>query len=500
MKFDRTKMLLGGILIVAFLLRIYRVYDLTEFLGDQGRESIVLYNAWHTGTLPLIGPPVSTGQHLGPVYYYLIAPFFFLAGFSPMGPIILMIILDTVTVLLLFRFNTKLFSRNTALIMSFLYATSPLIVQASRTVWNPTPIPFFTTLLAIGLYDFVKNRKFNRLPLSLALLGVLVQLHYSTLILIPLTVTLVVYAWVQYRKDRVELINNSILGIVLFFVLILPFLLHESQNDWQNIRSLAIFASSQSTTPLRTDLKDTMFVTQHLVNFIVPSLQPIASVGVLLLLGIVALAQKNKWAISALLVTVVSIAFIAKSVYSPPEHYARFLMPFLFILAALSMHTLGKINTFIPILATGILVMFAYVPRLDVLGEGKHDLSRTEDMVETIIQDADSEPFSFTLISSRSFSDLHYRFFFLRKSTEPVSVETGEFHKLYLICEKEPCPTVEELLSRSELQVMCFDPLCTREYPKIDMSQWQFASMMKRERGTLYIFTRHPGEMSKQVR
>src|SRR3989344_9236987 len=141
MKFDRPATILFGILIIAFFLRIYRVDELTEFLGDQGRESMVLYNAWHTKTIPLVGPPVSTGQHLGPVYYYLIAPSFVLAGLHPLGSIVFMVILDVATIVLLYLLVSKLFSRTVSLHISLLYGLSPLIVQVSRNIWNPTPIP-----------------------------------------------------------------------------------------------------------------------------------------------------------------------------------------------------------------------------------------------------------------------------------------------------------------------------------------------------------------------
>ncbi|MCR4263253.1 MAG: hypothetical protein NUV98_00860, partial [Candidatus Roizmanbacteria bacterium] len=109
MKFGRPATIVFVILLISFFVRIYRITELTEFLGDQGRESIVLYNAWHTKTLPLVGPPVSTGQHLGPMYYYLIAPSFFLAGLNPLGPIVFMVLLDVAAILLLYLLVSKLF-------------------------------------------------------------------------------------------------------------------------------------------------------------------------------------------------------------------------------------------------------------------------------------------------------------------------------------------------------------------------------------------------------
>ena len=489
MKFGRSTTIVFVILLISFFVRIYRITELTEFLGDQGRESIVLYNAWHTKTLPLVGPPVSTGQHLGPIYYYLIAPSFFLAGLNPFGPIVFMVLLDVTATLLLYLLVSKLFNKNSALCISILYGVSPLIVQASRTIWNPTPIPFFTLLLLISLYQSVAEHKFRWLYGAFATLGVLVQLHYSTIILIPLTGIAFMYMWKRYRKDRTEIIKHTFFGTTIFILLLLPFLIYQSQIGWTDIRSLLSFASSQSTTALKTDMLDAFYITQHLMNFFVPALGPNASVLAALILVTIACVQKNKWALLAASVIVVSIAFISKTVYSPPEHYARFLIPFLFILVASSFDVLTRINAYAPVLMAGLLLAFVYLPKSDVFSEGKHDLSRTEDMVDHMVQSA-NESFSFTLISSRSFSDLHYRFFFLNKNVQPVSIESDEFNTLYLVCEKDPCPTREEIMLKTEIQAMCFDPLCDRDYPRVSLAKWQLDSTITRERATLYIFNR----------
>ncbi|MCR4264208.1 MAG: hypothetical protein NUV98_05835, partial [Candidatus Roizmanbacteria bacterium] len=373
--------------------------------------------------------------------------------------------------------------------ISILYGLSSLIVQTSRTIWNPTPIPFFTILLLISLYKSVVEHKLRWLYGTFAALGVLVQLHYSTIILMPLTGIAFMYMWKRYRKDRTEIIKHTFFGTTIFILLLLPFLIYQSQIGWTDIRSLLSFASSQSTTPLKTDMLDAFYITQHLTNFFIPALGPNASLLAVLILVTIVCVQKNKWALLAASVLVVSIVFISKTVYSPPEHYARFLIPFLFILVASSFDTLTRINAYAPVLLAGLLLAFVYLPKSDVFSEGKHDLSRTEDMVDYMIQSAD-ESFSFTLISSRSFSDLHYRFFFLKKGIQPESIESEKFTILYLVCEKEPCPIRDEIILKTEIQAMCFDPLCNRDYPRVNLAEWQLDSTITRERATLYIFNR----------
>ena len=70
------------LLIIAVALRLWNLTAGTEFLGDQGRTFLHVLSAWESKTIPLLGPTVLSGQHLGPVYYFLIAPFLIGSGFQ----------------------------------------------------------------------------------------------------------------------------------------------------------------------------------------------------------------------------------------------------------------------------------------------------------------------------------------------------------------------------------------------------------------------------------
>src|SRR5512135_3394681 len=63
-----------AILAVAAAVRFWHIGELTEFLGDQGRTMMILSEWVRTGVAPLAGPTTLTGQHLGPMFYYLILP------------------------------------------------------------------------------------------------------------------------------------------------------------------------------------------------------------------------------------------------------------------------------------------------------------------------------------------------------------------------------------------------------------------------------------------
>src|SRR4030042_5563705 len=81
---------LALILLIAAYFRIYKIDEYMTFLGDEGRDVIVVRRLLVNFDPILVGPGTSIGNmYLGPLYYYMMAPFLFLAGFSPVGPAVL---------------------------------------------------------------------------------------------------------------------------------------------------------------------------------------------------------------------------------------------------------------------------------------------------------------------------------------------------------------------------------------------------------------------------
>src|SRR5689334_11801918 len=76
-----------AVFVLALFVRIYRTEDLMGFYYDQGRDGIVIWKLWHEGKPFLIGPVTGlAGIFLGPLYYYLIAPFYLIGGGDPKYP------------------------------------------------------------------------------------------------------------------------------------------------------------------------------------------------------------------------------------------------------------------------------------------------------------------------------------------------------------------------------------------------------------------------------
>src|SRR3989344_8231046 len=81
---------LGIILFIGGFLRLYRIGDYMAFLGDEGRDVLVVKRIIVDHDFTLLGPITSVGlMHLGPAYYYFMVPFLALSRLDPVGPAVM---------------------------------------------------------------------------------------------------------------------------------------------------------------------------------------------------------------------------------------------------------------------------------------------------------------------------------------------------------------------------------------------------------------------------
>ena len=72
--------------VAAAVLRFYNLEDSQQFLGDQGRDSMVVSRIFTERDPVFIGPVTSIGNmYLGPLYYYFMLPFLWLSYPSQWG-------------------------------------------------------------------------------------------------------------------------------------------------------------------------------------------------------------------------------------------------------------------------------------------------------------------------------------------------------------------------------------------------------------------------------
>src|SRR3989304_8107942 len=105
------------VILAAVFLRFYKFTEFVTFLGDQGRDAIIIKRIVTLEHFPAIGAPSSLGQiFLGPFYYYLITPFLLLFNFNPVGPAFGVALISLIGIVMAFFVIKKEINYLTALV------------------------------------------------------------------------------------------------------------------------------------------------------------------------------------------------------------------------------------------------------------------------------------------------------------------------------------------------------------------------------------------------
>ena len=147
---------LVGVLALAAFLRFYKIEEYMIFLGDEGRDAIIvkdMIDKWH---FPLIGPPTSVGNiYLGPLYYYMMLPPMVLTNFNPVSASVMVAMIGVATVFLVYYLGKTWFGRGAGLLAAYLYAISPVTINYSRFSRNPNPTFFYS----FGNFEYSETAK-----------------------------------------------------------------------------------------------------------------------------------------------------------------------------------------------------------------------------------------------------------------------------------------------------------------------------------------------------
>ena len=479
--------------LIALFLRVYRISYLTDFLGDQGRTLLVIYESFVTKSIPLVGPPVLTGQHLGPFFYYFIGIPLILFNFNPLAVAIFMSCIGAFSVLLVLYLGIKLFDFWTGFFMALLYAVSPVLITQSRQIWEPTPIPFFVLLFIISLFHIYEKRNFSYFLLTGLTLGILIQLHYPNIFLFFPTALVFFTTLFKRRKNESlrQIMGWTVGSIGVFFLMLSPFFLYESRTGFSDVREV-IYASlfpvaMVNNTPLfytLFDFSSRIFRNLYPFGYIWTSI-PFAVVIIL-----APFYKKNFWHTFFVVWFILGIASISLYKGVVFNHYLSFLVPIPFLLLGSFTHTATNVYFRKIVFIFLLVVVFISVSKTDIFFDGQHDLTRVERLTDRMIKLSENKPFSFTLITSNSFSDLHYRYFFAIKKHVPKEIVRTDYNKLFIICEKQPCPTKLEITDVNTVSVLCYDEHCRGQYPIIDLRFWKLHTIEYGYNSAIYAYDR----------
>lgn len=469
------------VVLLAAFLRLYKIADYMTFLGDEGRDVLIVYNILH-GHLTLLGPTSSVGGFfLGPIYYYFMAPFLFLFNYDPVGPAVMVALFGVATVWLIYKFSSDLFNVKIGLIAALFYAISPLVINYSRSSWNPNPLPFFSLL---ALYTLYKATDKNNLKLFFAsgiLLGIAMQLHYLAIFLGIIMFFYILLAQFTQKEKSNKFVSlfkqycSTLFGFLIGWSLFLAFEIRHGFPDFINIFNFVIHSGNTgANVNFLATVYDVFFRIFGRLIFAFP--QPdqfykydkftinlwtdfILVIGVastvLLIFNFyksIKSANENikKYLLLSLwfFVGILLFGFYKKSIY---DYYFAFMFPLPFILVAdlllnlyknVKSKMLGKIFAiliFFIILVPNILgIPFRY--------PANRQLNQMKSIADFVMTKTDTKPFNFAIISGSN-SDFTYRYFFTLWNHPPVTIQYPGIDpkrktvtdQLFVVCESLPC-------------------------------------------------------------
>ncbi|MEK7526337.1 MAG: glycosyltransferase family 39 protein [Patescibacteria group bacterium] len=448
---------IGLIILVGSVMRLYRIDEYMTFLGDEGRDAIVVRKLLVYADPILIGPGTSIGNmYLGPLYYYLIAPSLLLANFSPVGPSIFVALLGVVTIGFVYHVARKWFGKTAAFAASILYAISPTVFIYSRSSWNPNVMPFFALLCIYSIWKVWQEKKYNWLLVLGISFAFVLNSHYLGLVLVPILGVFWLLAFIKDTKNKKNIIIKSLISLAIFLFLMSPLVIFDLRHGGNNFRAVKTFFTQRETTlsvkPWNS-AKNILPVTQEFLTRLPGSRNEIAGTTVLVVSGlfVVWLVSKKKTTPAHLLLYVwlifasLGLAAYKQHIY---DHYYGFFLaaPFLLTGAVIQKMTEAK-NKYLKLLA-GVFVLGLIVPSIinsPLKYPPNMQMKRAQVVSKKVIELANNEKFNFTLIAQSNY-DTGYRYFldlYKAKVTDidPMDTKSTIQPYLFVVCEmpKEKC-------------------------------------------------------------
>ncbi len=404
----KEKIILAILLIVGFLLRIYKLEERLFFDWDQENFAWEAKKMLIDRKFTLIGAPTSIGGiHLGPFYTYLSNIFYFFFRMDPKGAGILSIIFGIFTIFGFYLVGKKMFNQKTAFLAAFFYTFSLPFITWDLIAWNPAPFHLFALLIVFCLYQSLKEEKY--LIFLFLLLGLGFHLHFASLIFYPLTILILIFFRPVPSKRTI------FLSFLAFFLVLSPLILFDIRHNFHNTKSLFNFFFSQAG---QFSLEKTKFFSigkmiynetlSFLVYFWSEALKKIFLFFFWFFLLFLWIFRKRERKILAIFYLAIFLTFVFYSFY--PGHVTEYyLMPLVPILVLLVSFIFSFLPNFFLIFLLFLLLIF----NLNFWWKYDKPLSLADKKaaVSFIINDSGNKPFRISLTCAPGY-DTGYRYLF----------------------------------------------------------------------------------------
>lgn len=442
--------LLIAILTLATFLRFYKLSEYMTFLGDEGRDAIVIKNMLVDHHFPLIGPPTSVGNiYLGPLYYYMMAVPMAIFWLNPVAAAGMNAAIGVAIVWLIYYLGKAWFGKVAGLLAAYLYAISPVTIIYSRSSWNPNPAPFFALLAVFGFYKSQKTGNFLWLILTGVTVAAAIQMHYLATILLPVFALLWLLIVFIHRPVYIKhILSGTLGGIVAFSLVMSPLVWFDLRHNFLNYRAITELLSSGSAVKADIFANIARIPGIYFYNLIgrYMAAENFYLTAIVSLLVIVAVMYRfSYWPKLALgiwlTVGLIGLTFYQQSIY---DHYLGFMNPIPFLLLGAAFFYTSKVSSERRWVVNGLVAILLLtltivnLQRSPLLASPNNQLKRTQEIAKFIITQVNDKDFNFALLAKNNY-DSAYQFYLDRYGHKPKQVPFDITEQLFVVCEDSIC-------------------------------------------------------------
>lgn len=225
------------ILTFTIFFRLFNFENRVHLQADNSQDVQIARYAYDNLLLPLAGPFSSAGPfHYGPWYFWFLE----IASIFPFGFLThwyLISFIHIILVGLIYFLGKEVGGKLTGIIASLFAAISPVQIDSSLTVWNPSVVPIISLLSLMFLIRFYKKKDIRDLFILNFLIGLGITIHFQLLLIFPAAIVSLILIKPSL-KNFAKYFPFAISGLLLPF---LPLLYLDSNLNWYNFKSLFIY-------------------------------------------------------------------------------------------------------------------------------------------------------------------------------------------------------------------------------------------------------------------
>ncbi|MDO8639271.1 MAG: glycosyltransferase family 39 protein, partial [Candidatus Daviesbacteria bacterium] len=220
------------ILLISIFFRTYQIIERLDFAHDSDLASWIIKDIVVNHHFRLIGQlTTAEGIFIGPLFYYLLIPFYLTTKMDPVGGVIFITLLGALTIISYYFVFSKLFNPKVGLIAAFFQAVLIQLVTFDRWVVPSTPTNLWSIWFFYVVIMLVRKRQSVLIILG-ALVGLIWHIHIA---LAPALLAVIPAMSLNFKFPKIKYILGF---LVTFLIGSIPLILFETRHNFSQTLAL----------------------------------------------------------------------------------------------------------------------------------------------------------------------------------------------------------------------------------------------------------------------